>query len=65
MSPLFLQNLVKRLTTIFLNLGFQRRAAVKKFMDLGGQSLRGRGILEKITRLLGGLEGGSCVTNRV
>ena len=40
-SPLFWQNLVKRLTTIFLNLGFQRQAVVKKkFMDLGGQSLR-------------------------
>ena len=67
-SPLFWQNLVKRLTTILLNLGFQRQAVVKKkFMDLGGQSLRrgGGGILEKITRLLERLEGGSSVANRV
>ena len=66
-SPLFWQNLVKRLTTIFLNLGFQRQAVVKKkFMDLGGQSLRrGGGGLEKITRLLERLEGDSSVANRV
>ena len=59
-SPLFWQNLVKRLTTIFLNLGFQRQAVVKKkFMDLGGQSLRrggGGGVGEdhKTFREIGG-----------